>query len=65
MGPRSEATTVVLHTDGEPASLPLKDVLEDDDLRIFTIIGEANVSFAIARMGGEVIAPRVTRIEVQ
>jgi ABC-type thiamin/hydroxymethylpyrimidine transport system permease subunit/DMSO/TMAO reductase YedYZ molybdopterin-dependent catalytic subunit len=65
MGPRPEATTVVLHTDGEPASLPLKDVLRDDDLRIFTIIGEADVSFAAARMGGEVIVPRVTRIEIR
>ena len=65
MGPRPEATTVVLHTDGEPASLPLKDVLGDDDLRIFTIIGEADVSFAAARMSGEVIVPGVTRIEIR
>jgi hypothetical protein len=45
--------------------MPLSDVLGDDDLRIFTIIEEADVSFAIARMGGEVIAPKVTRIEVR
>jgi hypothetical protein len=65
MGPRSEAATIVLHTNGESVSIPLADVLGDDDLRIFTIIGEADVSFAAARMGGEVIVPRVTRIEIR
>jgi ABC-type thiamin/hydroxymethylpyrimidine transport system permease subunit len=65
MDPRPEAATVVLHTDGEPVSIPLTDVLGDDDLRIFTIIGEANVSFAAARMDGEVIVPKVTRIGVR
>jgi ABC-type thiamin/hydroxymethylpyrimidine transport system permease subunit len=65
MGPRPEAATVVLHTDGESVSIPLTDVLGDDDLRIFTIIGEANVSFAAARMDGEVIVPKVTRIGVR
>ncbi len=64
MSPRPEATTVLLH-DGEPVSLPLADVLRDDDLRIFTIIGGTDVSFAVARMNGEVILPRVTRIEVR
>jgi DMSO/TMAO reductase YedYZ molybdopterin-dependent catalytic subunit len=65
MGPRPEAATIVLHTDGESVSIPLADVLGDDDLRIFTIIGEADVSFAAARMSGEVIVPGVTRIEIR
>jgi ABC-type thiamin/hydroxymethylpyrimidine transport system permease subunit len=65
MGPRPEAATVVLHTDGEPVSIPLPDVLGDDDLRIFTIIGETNVSFTAACMDGEVIVPKVIRIEVR
>jgi len=65
MGPRPEATTVVLHTDGEPVSIPLADVLEDDDVRIFTIIGDADLSFAVARMDGEVTAVRVIHIKVQ
>lgn len=65
MAPRPEATTVVLYADGDESSLPLSSVLQDDDVRIFTIIGEADVSFAVARMDGEVIAARVTRIEVR
>jgi ABC-type thiamin/hydroxymethylpyrimidine transport system permease subunit len=65
MNPRPEATTVLLYTDGEPVSMPLADVLRDDDLRIFTIIGGIDVSFVVARMDGEVILSRITRIEVR
>jgi ABC-type thiamin/hydroxymethylpyrimidine transport system permease subunit len=65
MQPQSGAATVVLYTGEEPLSLPLADVLNDDDVRIFTVIGEDNVSFAVARMGGEVLAAQVTRIEVK
>ena len=67
MQPRPEAQTVVLSTGGEPVSLPLAQVLEDEDLRLFTIIGQTtlDVTFALARMNGEVLAPRVTAIQVQ
>ncbi len=65
MSPRPEATTVLLYTDGEPVSMPIADVLGDDDLRIFTIIGGTDVSFAVARMDGEVILAKITRIEVR
>jgi hypothetical protein len=65
MEPQAEATTVVLHTDGEPVSLPLADILADDDIRLFTIIGETDVTFALARIEGEVLAAQVTRIEVK
>lgn len=65
MSPRPEAATVVLHTDTESVSLPLADVLGDDDLRLFTVIGDKGVSFAVARMSGEVLAAQVTRIEVK
>jgi energy-coupling factor transport system substrate-specific component len=65
MNPRPEATTVVLHAGGESTSLPLENVLEDDNLRIFTIIGGTDVSFAVARMDGEVILSRITRVEVR
>ena len=64
MEPQAEATTVLLHTGGEPISLPLADVLNDDDLRLFTVIGQAEVTFALARLDGQVLAARVTRIEV-
>jgi energy-coupling factor transport system substrate-specific component len=65
MNPRPEARTVLLYTNGEPVSMPLADVLGDDDLRIFTIIGGTDVSFAVARMDGEVILSKITRIEVR
>jgi ABC-type thiamin/hydroxymethylpyrimidine transport system permease subunit len=65
MQPQAGATTVVVYTDDEPLSLPLADVLPDDDLRLFTVIGEADVTLALARMEGEVLATQVTRIEVK
>jgi len=65
MAPQEGATTVLLETDSEPISLPLADVLDDDDLRIFTVIGDADISFAVARMNGQVLARRVTGIDVR
>jgi ABC-type thiamin/hydroxymethylpyrimidine transport system permease subunit len=65
MNPRPEAATVLLYANGEPVSMPIADVLGDDDLRIFTIIGGTDVSFAVARMDGEVILSRITHIEVR
>jgi ABC-type thiamin/hydroxymethylpyrimidine transport system permease subunit/DMSO/TMAO reductase YedYZ molybdopterin-dependent catalytic subunit len=65
MRPQAGATTVVVHTDGQPLSLPLADVLADEDLRLFTVIGQADVTFALARMDGQVLAARVTGIEIR
>jgi hypothetical protein len=65
MEPLPEATTVLLHAAIGPVSLPLSGVLEDDDVRIFTVIGEADVTFAVARMDGTVLAAQVTEIEVR
>lgn len=65
MKPQADAASVVLHTSGEPVSVPLTDVLGDEDVRIFTIIGERDIAFAVARMDGEVIAAQVTGIEVR
>ena len=64
--PDARATAVVVYTDGEPLSYSLAEVLGDDDLRLFTIIGESDVTFALARLDdGQVLAARVTRIEVR
>jgi DMSO/TMAO reductase YedYZ molybdopterin-dependent catalytic subunit len=65
MKPQARAETVLLHTGGEPLSVSLADVLADEDIRLFTVIGEANVTFALARMDGEVLAAEVTGIEVK
>jgi ABC-type thiamin/hydroxymethylpyrimidine transport system permease subunit len=65
MTPHADATTVVAYTTTEPVELHLDEVLEDDDLRLFTVIGEEDVSFALARMNGDVLSARVTRIEIR
>jgi energy-coupling factor transport system substrate-specific component len=65
MEPDAGAETVLVETDNDMVSLPLSDVLGDDDLRIFTLLGEEDVSFALARMSGEVFAAPVVGIEVR
>jgi hypothetical protein len=65
MNPQAGAEMVVVHTGAEPISLPLADVLADDDLRLFTVIGEDDVTFALARVEGEIVAAQVMRIEVK
>jgi energy-coupling factor transport system substrate-specific component len=65
MEPDAGAETVLVETGDDTVSLPLSDVLGDDDLRIFTLIGEEEVSFAVAQMSGEVLAAPVVGIEVR
>jgi DMSO/TMAO reductase YedYZ molybdopterin-dependent catalytic subunit len=65
MEPLAGAATVAVHTGGEPVSLSLAEVLADDGLRVFTVIGQDDVTFALARMEGQVLAANVTRIEVE
>jgi energy-coupling factor transport system substrate-specific component len=65
MEPQEGAGTVVLHTGGEPVRLSLDEVLADKDIRLFTAFHGADVSFAVARMDGQVLASDVTSIEVQ
>jgi hypothetical protein len=65
MEPQAGAETVIVYTGSGPLSLPLAEVLADDDIRLFTVIGEDDVTFALARMEGEVLASQVTRIEVE
>lgn len=67
MQPKPGASSVVAHPagGGEPVTLPLDTVLADDGLRIFTVIGQADVTFALARLEGEVLVPHLERIEVR
>ncbi|MGC9346807.1 MAG: hypothetical protein ACP5JG_01605, partial [Anaerolineae bacterium] len=64
MQPTAGAETIVIHTDSKSVTLALPDVLNDDDIRIFTAIDASGLTFAVARMNGELIASPVTRIEV-
>jgi DMSO/TMAO reductase YedYZ molybdopterin-dependent catalytic subunit len=65
MAPRAEATTVIVHSNDAPIELPLAQLLADDDVRLFTVIGEAEIGFALARMDGTVLARQVSRVEVR
>ena len=65
MEPAAGAGTVVVYSGEEQASLSLAEVLADDELWLFTVIGDAEVTFALARMDGEVLSARVTGIEVE
>ncbi len=65
LSPTADAATVVLHTPDGTEALALDDVLGSDEIRIFTVIREDGVDFAVARMNGDVIAQHVKRIEVQ
>jgi ABC-type thiamin/hydroxymethylpyrimidine transport system permease subunit len=62
---RSDATSVLLQTGADPVEIPLSVLLEDDEVRIFSTFEPGAVSFAVARMDGEVIAPHVQAIEVR
>jgi ABC-type thiamin/hydroxymethylpyrimidine transport system permease subunit len=64
MEPQPDAATVLVNTKDETVTLKLTDVLADDELRLFTLIGEEDVTFVLARMTGEVLANPVTGIEV-
>lgn len=65
MGLQPQATEVLLIGDGDPVALDLTMVQQDQDLRIFTIIAGDLVSYAVARMDGQVITTNLDRIEVR
>jgi ABC-type thiamin/hydroxymethylpyrimidine transport system permease subunit/DMSO/TMAO reductase YedYZ molybdopterin-dependent catalytic subunit len=65
MEPRAGASAVVIHTEGQAVRLPLEEVLADKDVRLFTAFHGEDVTFALARMDGQVLAYPVTRIEVE
>jgi ABC-type thiamin/hydroxymethylpyrimidine transport system permease subunit/DMSO/TMAO reductase YedYZ molybdopterin-dependent catalytic subunit len=67
MNPRPGVTTVAIYAAGEstPAvELELAAVLPDKDLRLYTIIDGADVSFALARIDGQVLVAKVGRLEL-
>lgn len=65
MNPQGAAATVVITSPDAEITLSLSEVLDDDGLRIFTVINEAAIDYAVARMEGELLAYPVTTIEVQ
>ena len=60
-----DARTVVLATGEAEVSIPLAEVMGNDDLRIFTVIEANSISFALATMDGQVVADPILSIEVR
>jgi ABC-type thiamin/hydroxymethylpyrimidine transport system permease subunit/DMSO/TMAO reductase YedYZ molybdopterin-dependent catalytic subunit len=65
MEPRAGASAVVIYTTTGSIRLTLEEVLDNNDIRLFTAFQGADVTFALAHMDGQVLAHPVTGIEVE
>lgn len=65
MGLKEQANEVVLVGDQNSISLELSSILNDQDIRIFTIILGDNISYAVARMDGQLILSDLQQIEIR
>lgn len=65
LGIQSGASEILIENNSDSITLPLDDALGDEDVRIFTIIDQASVTFALARLSGEVMLPQITAILVR
>lgn len=65
MQPRAEAVDVVFRASDAEQVIPLAQALADDELRIFTVIKDDLVRFALARSSGAVLLDALTAIEVR
>jgi hypothetical protein len=48
----------------EEISLPWSNLNENDNIRIFTVIGMDSITYALAEMSGDVLLYPVTEIEI-
>jgi ABC-type thiamin/hydroxymethylpyrimidine transport system permease subunit len=60
-----EPSKVNFASDSQSLTLTWLEIKDNDDLRIFTVIKEDNISFALANMSGEVQSFPLKRIEAQ
>jgi DMSO/TMAO reductase YedYZ molybdopterin-dependent catalytic subunit len=65
MHPLPEASTVLVNGVEGQISLPLSEVLADEEIRIFTVIDTDGLSFAIARMNGTILQKQAKGIVVR
>ncbi len=49
----------------EEITLSWDELDQNDDIRLFTVIGEDSISYALAKMSGDVILFPVTQIDIQ
>ena len=57
-------TTIVFSNDTQTESLPWSDLADNDQIRIFTVIEEAGLSFALGDMSGHVLLFPLTQIDI-
>jgi len=64
--PAAEASEVLLVTRaGEEAAVPLADALAERTLRLWTVMGEEGMRFAVAYVDGRVLARDVIALEIR
>ena len=52
----TNANTLVITSDQTSLEFNITDLLNDDSIRLFVIIGETDITYALAKMNGEVLA---------
>jgi energy-coupling factor transport system substrate-specific component len=57
-------TEIVFKNTDEEISLPWSNLNENDNIRIFTVIGMDSITYALAEMSGDVLLYPVTEIEI-
>ena len=57
-------TEIVFKNTDEEISLPWSDLNENDNIRIFTVIGMDSITYALAEMSGDVLLYPFTEIEI-
>jgi hypothetical protein len=55
----------VLSSPEETMKMTWLEINNNDDLRIFTVIGQEDISFALAKMSGEVLLFPIREIGIQ
>ncbi len=60
-----EAKQVIIQSDNSDLSFSLNEVISDDSLRIFVIIGDTDFTYALATMDGEVLMYPIQGINIQ
>jgi energy-coupling factor transport system substrate-specific component len=63
--PGQNPNTIHFSNADDNMTLPWSDLYENDSIRLFTVIGEDSISYALAEMSGNVILFPVTEIDVQ
>ena len=63
--PGQTPTVLQFSNSDEGITLSWDELDQNDDIRLFTVIGEDSISYALAKMSGDVILFPVTQIDIQ